>query len=64
MTFIKPFCAVRPNKRISNNFSSQSFELYNPKEIENILKTNPHSFLQIIKANINPQQRIIQFKTL
>jgi uncharacterized protein (DUF1015 family) len=62
MTFIKPFCAVRPNKRISNNFSSQSFELYNPKEIENILKTNPHSFLQIIKANINPSKELSNSK--
>lgn len=62
MTFIKPFCAVRPNKRISNNFSSQSFELYNPKEIENILKTNPHSFLQIIKANINPRKKLSNSK--
>jgi uncharacterized protein (DUF1015 family) len=62
MTFIKPFCAVRPNKRISNNFSSQSFELYNPEEIENILKTNPHSFLQIIKANINPSKELSNSK--
>lgn len=62
MTFIKPFCAVRPNKRISNNFSSQSFELYNPEEIENILKTNPHSFLQIIKDNINPRKELSNSK--
>ena len=62
MTLINPFCAVRPNKRISNNFSSQSFELYNPEEIENILKTNPHSFLQIIKDNINPRKKLSNSK--
>ena len=62
MTLINPFCAVRPNDCISNNFSSKSFELYNPEEIEDILKTNPHSFLQIIKDNINPRKELSNSK--
>ena len=62
MSLINPFCAVRPNDCISNNFSSKSFELYNPEEIENILKTNPHSFLQIIKDNINPRKELSNSK--
>lgn len=62
MTLINPFCAVRPNDCISNNFSSKSFELYNPEEIEDILKTNPHSFLQIIKDNINPRKKLSNSK--
>ena len=62
MTLINPFCAVRPNDCISNNFSSKSFELYNPEEIEDILKTNPHSFLQIIKDNINPKKELSNSK--
>jgi uncharacterized protein (DUF1015 family) len=62
MTLINPFCAVRPNDFISNNFSSKSFELYNPEEIEDIFKTNPHSFLQIIKDNINPRKKLSNSK--
>ena len=62
MTLINPFCAVRPNDCISNNFSSKSFELYNPEEIEDIFKTNPHSFLQIIKDNINPRKKLSNSK--
>ena len=62
MTLINPFCAVRPNDSISNNFSSKSFELYNPEEIEDILKTNQHSFLQIIKDNINPRKKLSNSK--
>ena len=62
MTLINPFCAVRPNDCISNNFSSKSFELYNPEDIKDILKTNPHSFLQIIKDNINPRKELSNSK--
>ncbi len=62
MTLINPFCAVRPNDSISNNFSSKSFELYDKEEIKDILKTNPHSFLQIIKDNIYPRKKLSNSK--
>ncbi|AOW19672.1 DUF1015 domain-containing protein [Urechidicola croceus] len=49
MANIKPFRAVRANKDIVSLVSSRSFDFYTNEEVDEILATNPYSFLNIIK---------------
>ena len=65
MAHIKPFCAVRPNANIASEFSSLSAQFYSIKELDELLKNNPFSFVQIIKSSlieIDCLQRSINFQ--
>ena len=52
MAHIKPFCAVRPNANIASEFSSLSIQFYSKKELDELLKNNPFSFVQILKSSL------------
>jgi uncharacterized protein (DUF1015 family) len=52
MAHIKPFCAVRPNATIASEFSSASIQFYSEEKLNNVLKNNPFSFIQILKSNL------------
>lgn len=50
MALIKPFKAIRPAKEKVARVSSHAVERYSQASIQNILKSNPDSFLQVIYA--------------
>jgi len=52
MAHIKPFCAVRPNANIASEFSSLSVQSYSKEELNDLLKNNPYSFVQILKSSL------------
>ena len=52
MAHIKPFCAVRPNANIASEFSSLSVQSYSKEELDDLLKNNPYSFVQILKSSL------------
>ncbi len=69
MAFIKPFKAIRPNKKVVQDVVTRSFESYSSQEIESILKNNKDSFLQIIlpdsgvKKKKNPKKKHKEIRT-
>ncbi len=52
MAHIKPFCAVRPHAKIASQFCTESIQFYSDERLNNELKNNPFSFVQILKSSL------------
>jgi len=62
MAIIRPFKGIRPAKDKVHLITSRSFDTYDPEVVQDKLKNNPFSFLQIImpdgfKANGKPKSK-------
>ena len=52
MAHIKPFCAVRPHAKIASQFCTESIQFYSDESLNNELKNNPFSFIQLLKSSL------------
>jgi len=53
MAKITPIQAFRPSKEQANAVASPPYDVLNSKEAKEMAKDNPHSFLRIIKPEID-----------
>ena len=49
MALVKPFHAIRPTRDKVALVTTRSYEIYNKKELNDILRLNPFSFLHVLK---------------
>ncbi len=50
---VRPFRAIRPRKEFAAKVASKPYDVISSDEARKILKTNPHSFYQINKPEVN-----------
>jgi uncharacterized protein (DUF1015 family) len=58
LAIVKPFKAVRPTRDKVALVTTRSYEIYDKKEIQTILKMNPFSFLHILEPGFKFDKRV------
>ncbi len=53
MITFKPFCAIRPHPEYAKSVASRPYDVLDSKEAKEEAKGNPHSFLRVIKPEID-----------
>ena len=56
MAVIKPFKAIRPTPELADKVASPPYDVMNSSEARAMTQGNPHSFLHVIKAEIDLDQ--------
>ena len=57
MALLYPFKGILPNREILSEVVSRPFDSYTMKQVESIIKQTPHSFLSIIKPELDAGKR-------
>lgn len=58
MAKVKPFCAVRATRDKVALVTTRSYDIYKKKELNDILRLNPFSFLHILRPGFKFQKKI------
>ena len=58
MATVKPFKAIRPTRDKVALVTTRSYEIYTKKELNDILRMNPYSFLHILKPGFKFQKSV------
>ncbi len=58
MVTVRPFRAVRPKKELAEKVASFPYDVINSKEAREIAEGNPHSFLHVVKPEIDLPENI------
>ncbi len=58
MARIEPFMGVRPSKELAAKVASHPYDVLNSEEAREIVKNNKHSFLRIVKPEVDLNENI------
>ncbi len=58
MAIIKPFKGYRPGKEFADKIASRPYDVLNSEEAREVVKTNDHSFLHVVKPEVDLPENI------
>jgi len=53
MSYIQPFKGIRPRPELVRKVASPPYDVLNSREAKDLVKQNPHSYLRVVKAEVN-----------
>ncbi|WP_105617669.1 DUF1015 domain-containing protein [Vallitalea okinawensis] len=61
MAVVRPFKGIRPTEELGNEVASLPYDVMNREEAKTMAEGNPHSFLHVVRAEIDVDEAISQY---